>query len=205
MKIQNLYPGSWGSNCYLLTSGTHAAIVDPSANADTLINAVKCAGATLDFIFLTHGHFDHITSMDKLRDALGATVLIHELDRDMPGDSHKNAFFQFFQMQSPPYREADVCLRNGEVFSLGEEQIRVIHTPGHSMGSVCLLCNNEFLITGDTLFANNVGRCDLYGGSDKILWESLKLLRTLPQHMIIYPGHGEPAILGNALDAVMDF
>ena len=203
MKIQNLYPGSWGSNCYLLTCGSHAAIVDPSANVDTLINAVKCAGATLDYIFLTHGHFDHITSTDKLKDATGATVLIHECDRDMPGDSHKNAIFQFFQMHSPFHRQADVCFRDGDVFLLGEEHIRVSHTPRHSMGSSCLLCNDEFLITGDTLFADNVGRCDLYGGSAEALRESLMRLRGLPQDLLIYPGHGAPGILGDALDAVL--
>ncbi|MBQ9132314.1 MAG: MBL fold metallo-hydrolase [Clostridia bacterium] len=204
MKIQNFYPGSWGSNCYLLISGTSAAIVDPSANADVLLNAVKSAGATLQYIFLTHGHFDHITSMDKLRDATGATVLIHEGDKDMPGDSHKNAFFMAFQMKSPPYGRPDVCFRDGDAFPLGDEQIRVIHTPGHSRGSSCFLCNGELLITGDTLFANNVGRCDLYGGDDEALEASLLRLRKLPQNLPIYPGHGGPTILGQALDAVME-
>ena len=202
MNIQNLYPGSWGSNCYLLTVGKHAAIVDPSASVNALVNAVKCADARLEYIFLTHGHFDHITSMDKLREETNAPVLIHEKDQDMPGDSYKNAFFQFFQMKSPPYRKADVLLKEGDEFLLGDEKIRVIHTPGHSMGSICLLCNEEFLITGDTLFANNVGRCDLYGGSEATLTASLQRLRTLPQELIIYPGHGEPARLRDALDAV---
>ena len=201
MKIQNLYPGSWGSNCYLLTVEQHAAIVDPSASIHTLSSAIKSANARLEYIFLTHGHFDHITSMDKLRDATGASLLIHEGDADMPGDSFKNAFFQFFQMKSTAYRPADKLLHDGDEILLGEERIRVIHTPGHSMGSVCLLCNDEFLITGDTLFANNVGRCDLYGGDDGILADSLRLLQSLPRDLTIYPGHGEPAPLGDALDA----
>ena len=203
LNIQKFYPGSWGSNCYLLTSGTVAAIVDPSANADFLLNAIKMEGATLQYIFLTHGHFDHITSMDELRDATGASVLIHENDRDMPEDSHKNAFFTVFQMNSPAYRKPDLCFRDGNTFSLGTEQIRVIHTPGHSAGSSCLLCNNDFLITGDTLFANNVGRCDLYGGSEEMLESSLLRLRELPADLPIYPGHGTSAILGDALDSVL--
>jgi glyoxylase-like metal-dependent hydrolase (beta-lactamase superfamily II) len=202
MNIRNLYPGSWGSNCYLLTVGKHAAIVDPSASVHSLINAIKCADAKLEYIFLTHGHFDHITSMDKLRDETNAPALIHEKDGDMPSDSFKNAFFQFFQMKSPPYRMADVLLKDGDEFLLGDEKIRVIHTPGHSMGSICLLCNEEFLITGDTLFSDNVGRCDLYGGSNAVLADSLRLLEKLPQNLIIYPGHGESARLGDALNAV---
>jgi len=201
MTIENLYPGSWGSNCYLLTVGTHAAIVDPSADAATLTSALRERGVTLDWIALTHGHFDHIVSADALRQATDAPLLIHEGDAEMLTDSRKNAFYTLFHMERV-YRPADRLLHNGEQLNLGGETIRVIHTPGHSRGSVCYLCNDEFLITGDTLFEDTYGRCDLHGGSLRELAASLASLRELPQKLRIYPGHGAPAQLGIALDLV---
>ena len=199
MEIENLYPGSWGSNCYLLTVGSHAALVDPSANASTLMDAIAQKGAVLDFILLTHGHFDHIVSMDQLRQYADAPAMIHENDAEMLGDAKKNAFYTFFR-QERSYRAADRELSDGEVLMLGNEPIRVIHTPGHSPGSVCYLCNDQFLLTGDTLFDEGVGRCDLWKGNADRLRDSLALLRTYPQNLPIYPGHGAPARLGIALD-----
>ena len=200
MEIENLYPGSWGSNCYLLTVGSHAALVDPSANASTLMDAVAQKGAMLDFILLTHGHFDHIVSIDTLRQYTDAPVMIHENDDEMLGDSNKNAFYTVFR-QERTYRDADRLLSDGEVIMLGNEPIRVIHTPGHSPGSVCYLCNeNQFLLTGDTLFDEGVGRCDLWKGDADKLRNSIKGLRTYPQNIYIYPGHGAPSRLGIALD-----
>ena len=199
MEIENLYPGSWGSNCYLLTVGSHAALVDPSAKASALIDAMEQKGAVLDFILLTHGHFDHIVSMDDIRQYTDAPVMIHEGDAEMPGDSTKNAFYTFFRRERT-YRDADTELIDGQVLMLGNEPIRVIHTPGHSPGSVCYLCNNQFLLTGDTLFDEGVGRCDLWKGDADRLKKSLTLLRSYPQDLRIYPGHGAPARLGIALD-----
>ena len=199
MEIRNLYPGSWGSNCYLLVSDGHAAVVDPSADARTILNAVQAEGATLDCILLTHGHFDHIVSVDSLRDATGAPLYIHKFDAEMLTDGRKNAFYTFFRMDKV-YRPADRLLSDGDELTLGNERIRVIHTPGHSQGSVCYLCNDELLLTGDTLFSDTYGRYDLWGGNASSLFSSLSSLRELPQELTIYPGHGEASLLRNALD-----
>ena len=199
MEIRNLYPGSWGSNCYLLTTGGHAAVVDPSADAHTILNAVKAEGATLDFILLTHGHFDHIVSVDTLRDATGAPLYIHAFDAEMLTDSRKNAFYTFFRMEKS-YRPADKLLSDGDELTLGNETIRVIHTPGHSQGSVCYLAGDALLLTGDTLFSNTYGRYDLWGGDAQTLLASLSDMQSLPQDLPIYPGHGESVPLGTALD-----
>ncbi len=202
MRIRNLYPGSWGSNCYLLTSGTHAAVADPSAPADSILRAVQEEHAQLEYILLTHGHFDHIVSMDALRNRLGIPALVHEADMELPADAHKNAFFTVFGMDRH-YRTPDRALQDGERIGLGDETIRVLHTPGHTAGCVCYLCGEEFLLTGDTLFAHDRGRTDLYSSSEEDLLRSLESLRSLPRQLPIYPGHGGMAVLGEALDTVM--
>ncbi len=204
MRIVTLYPGSWGSNCYILQSGSHAAVVDPSPRADQILNVLEQNGATLDFILLTHGHFDHIVSIDSLRALTGAPVLIHEADAELPADSRKNAFYYFFRMDQS-YQVPDRSLKSDEVLTLGEETIRVIHTPGHTAGSVCYLCNNDFLLTGDTIFDVGRGRTDLYGGDEATLLQTLRNMRMLPQSLPIYPGHGTQATLGTALDQALAF
>ena len=201
MRIENFYPGSWGSNCYLLSVGSHAAIVDPSADATALVSVLRERGLMLDMILLTHGHFDHTVSVDALRDMTNAPLLIHEEDAEMLGDAHKNAFYALFRMERT-HRPADRLLQSGDVLTLGKETIRVLHTPGHSRGSVCYLCNDEFLITGDTLFDASYGRYDLYGGNLGELTASLASLRELPQNLRIYPGHGSSEQLGVALTLV---
>ena len=199
VKIRNLYPGSWGSNCYLLISGGFAAVVDPSADAQTILSAIKAEGATLRYILLTHGHFDHIVSIDSLRRETGAPVMIHESELDFPCDSHKNAFYEIFFMERT-YGRPEEGLVHGQRLVLGEETIEVIHTPGHTCGSVCYLCNDQFLITGDTLFDGGYGRFDLFSGNAHDLMRSLEALKERPGHLPIYPGHGDSTTLENALN-----
>ncbi len=198
MEIVNLYPGSFGSNCYCLISGNEAAIIDPSADAETILKTLSKKQAELKYILLTHGHFDHMFSMDELRDATGATVLLHERDADFPMDADLNAFAFFFE-KSCTWRPADKKLQEGMSLPLGDTALRVIHTPGHTGGSVCFLCDGV-LFTGDTLFDGNVGRYDLPGGDREKLRASIQTLRTLPPTLRIYPGHGPDAILGQALE-----
>ena len=201
MKIINLFPGSWGSNCYLVEDNGEALIVDPSASASAILRAVQEAGCTPVGILLTHGHFDHILSLDELRDAYpDATVYLHRDDAELLSDGEKNAF-SFFFGQDRGWRPADHLLTDGEIILLGDARIRVRHTPGHTRGSVCYLCGDD-LITGDTLFANNYGRFDLYGGDAGTLFRSLRLLTELPQALRIHPGHGPSALLGEALGAI---
>ena len=198
MEIYNLFPGSFGSNCYLLISGDQAAVVDPSADADKILQKTAEMGATLQYILLTHGHFDHICSLDTLRDKTGTPAYIHKGDADMPSDSHKNAFSIFFG-QERIYRAPEKILSEGGVLMLGDEQIRVLHTPGHTEGSVCYLCGENILITGDTLFDRGFGRYDLWGGDPYKLRHSLARLATLDRSLIIYAGHGCPTDLEDAV------
>ncbi len=202
MIVRNLYPGAMASNCYLLTVGSDAAVVDPSAPVADILSALRESGATLSAILLTHGHFDHLFSLKALRKATDAPVLIHANDADLPDDPEKNMFKRMFGMPRK-FGAPDRVLQSGEEVLLGNEPIRVIHTPGHTAGSVCFLCNGEFLLTGDTLFADSCGRTDLYSGDEEAMFASLHRLRALPSDLCIYPGHGDPALLGQALDNVI--
>ena len=198
MKIVTLYPDSFGSNTYLLISNGRAFVVDPSVNADAIIASAANEGAKLDGILLTHGHFDHIYEIDTLRDSLGIKLMMHKDDAEMLTDGKKNSSFAFFRREHT-YAPADILFEGGEEISLQSETIKVIHTPGHTKGSVCYLCNNT-IITGDTLFADGIGRTDLYGGSISELMSSLEVLSAFDKSLKIYAGHGDSELLGNALD-----
>lgn len=204
MKLVNLYPGSYGSNCYLIEDGGQALIVDPSAAAFSILRRLREDGCTPVGILLTHGHFDHIMSIDTLRQAEpDLKVYVHEADAPMLSDGQKNGFSFFFN-QNRAWKEADVRLTEGQEISVGGVTLRVLHTPGHSPGSVCYLCESEgILLTGDTLFADNIGRCDLWGGSYAVIRQSLKRLRDLDGKLTIYPGHGDTNTLSKALDNTM--
>jgi glyoxylase-like metal-dependent hydrolase (beta-lactamase superfamily II) len=198
LKIVPICSDSYGANTYLLASCEEAFIVDPTVSVGAMLRAVEKENAVLKGILLTHGHFDHLFSLDPLRKDTGVCAYIHQNDAIMLTDGKKNAFFDFFGKERT-YAPAEHLLLGGELLSLGNEKIEVIHTPGHTQGSVCYRCG-DILVTGDTLFANTYGRCDLYGGDMSALARSLASLRELNQNLTIYPGHGGTATLGSALD-----
>ena len=205
MDIYNLFPGSWSSNCYVLIADgnvgeRHAAVIDPSASAQRIIDFVEQKGARLEYIIMTHGHFDHIMALDALRDRTGIPAYIHEFDAEMLPDGQKNAY-SFFFGQDKSYRPAEKLLKHGDKLALGKEYLEIIYTPGHSRGSICILNNKDkFLLTGDTLFEAGYGRYDLYGGDVQALTRSLLSLRELDEDLTIYPGHGDSEKLGIAID-----
>lgn len=200
MEIYNLFPGSMGANCYVLISGSHAAVIDPSASADGILDFLNKKNSSLECIILTHGHFDHMLSADTLRSLSDAPLCVHESDADNLLDGDKNAFKTFFG-RDRKFSPAEKTLRDGDKIYIGDECLTVISTPGHTNGCICLL-GNGVLFTGDTLFAEAIGRCDLYGGDVRKMRESLKLLRLLDPSLRIYPGHGDESTLGHALDVV---
>lgn len=205
MEIYTIFSSSWSSNCYIITAKdkdgkNRAAVIDPSASVDRIATVLAAQDAMLDLIILTHGHFDHALNADELRDRSRAPLLIHKDDAEMLGDADKNAY-RFFFGRDKRWRDADRLLRQGDELMLGEESIKVLSSPGHSKGSICLLCDG-FILTGDTLFASGFGRYDLWRGDVEELKNSILSLRKLDRDLTIYPGHGQSEILGRALDNV---
>ena len=203
MHVVPVASPSFGSNTYLIVSNGHAFVVDPAVSSAAVFSAADAEGVCLDGILLTHGHFDHILSMDILRDAASIPVMIHEDDAELLADGKKNAFYTFFG-KDRAFRPADRLLKDGDALVLGGEVVRVLHTPGHTRGSCCYLCG-EHLVTGDTVFSEGFGRYDLYGGNESTLKRSLSALRALNPRLQIYPGHGPHAFLGDALDTFAYF
>lgn len=187
--------GSMLANCYIIADEEtkEAAIIDPSAEGEEILKVVKDSNLKVKYIINTHGHMDHIGANAKIKEATGAKILIHRDDQNLLGSPVKNlAIFWGRMIKSPP---ADRFLKNGEKISLGNLKIKVIHTPGHTKGSICLLVDNR-LFTGDTLMRNTIGRTDLPGASSKMLVQSIKeRLLPLGDEVKVYPGHeGETTI-----------
>ena len=201
MKIRSISPDSFASNCYLVVEGERALVVDPGVSVRAIQAALDAEGARCCGILLTHGHFDHVLSLDELRNAYpDATVYLHAADAELLADGDKNAFKTFFG-RDRVFIPAEKTLRHGDKIQIGEESLTVLNTPGHTDGCICLL-GDGILFTGDTLFADTIGRCDLYSGSPRKMRDTLSYLRTLDPKLKIYPGHGDEGRLGHALDIV---
>ena len=196
MDILNLTPGGFASNCYLVKCGNDAVLIDCTADAHRVSEAL--GDAKLHAILLTHGHFDHMLTVSRMQRELSAPLYLHARDAEFPTDARKNAFAAFFP-QDVTYPPADHLLCGGECLTFGTLSVHVTHVPGHTGGCV-LYRIGEALFTGDTIFSAGFGRTDLYGGDEVALRTSLALLHTLPPTLTIYPGHGESALLGDALD-----
>ena len=198
MEITTVCPYSFGANTYIIFSGGHALVVDPAVSVEKITKAVAERNAVLDGILLTHGHFDHTVALDTLRSATSVKAYIHKNDSIMLTDGRKNAYYDFYGKESL-HSPAEHLIEDGDLITLGDKTLKVIHTPGHSGGSVCFL-GDGFLVTGDTLFADSTGRTDLWSGDVTAMRASLERLRALPRTLKIYPGHGAPALVGDALD-----
>ena len=187
----------YASNCYVLLSEGEAVLIDPSAPAAAVQNALQAHRAELKAILLTHGHFDHMLCLQDARTAFHAPVWIHEADQSFVNDGMKNAYTLFFGREGA-YGFVDQTFSEGAVFRIGNEEIRTIHTPGHTSGSCCFQSGKD-LISGDTLFSMGYGRTDLYSGNDEEMAASLRRLATLDRELRLFPGHGPSATLGEAL------
>ena len=195
MIIKRLEVGSFASNCCIVGGKKEGMIVDPGDEAGRILDEVHSLGLEIKTIALTHGHIDHIGALKEVKEATGAQVAIHTDDVKALKDRFLSIFLGI-RHRSPP--DPDRLLGDGDIISVGELKFTVIHTPGHSKGSICLL-GEGVLFSGDTLFNCGVGRSDLpgSGGSHNQLIDSIhKRLLVLDDDIKVYPGHGPETTIG---------
>lgn len=193
IETYNLLP-AFATNTYLVfdDASTQAMIIDPAAPSGQLLNRIKDLKVT--YIVNTHGHGDHIGGNVWFRDKTQAKVAIHKADADMLTDARKN--LSAYMEMPLEHRKADLLLEDGDYIELGSFKFRVIHTPGHTKGGICLLCD-KFLISGDTLFEQSIGRTDLPGGDFEQLNASIRdKLFILDDDVVVFPGHGPQTTIG---------
>lgn len=189
-KITALYgSGLLDENSYIITDETSgkSAVIDPSfSNVNEIAEKYD-----ITHILLTHGHFDHVASVDALKSLTGAEVIIHEDDLDLL----KNPLMNLSPVVGMNISlTADSAVKDGEKINVGDTEFTVIHTPGHTPGSVCYICGGA-MFTGDTLFKDSIGRTDFPSSSYESMLGSLKRLYELETDYILYPGHDEASTL----------
>lgn len=200
MEIKNLTTGGYASNCFLVIEGGDAVLVDATVPGNVLKETLDALHCRLHAILLTHGHFDHMLTLEELKKEFAVPVYLHADEADAPADATKNASAFFFG-RGFTFPSADLLLKGGEALSFGNLSLSVMHTPGHTRGSVLYLFDG-IAFTGDTIFARGYGRTDLFGGNAAQLRASLQAISTLPSNTVIYPGHGESEVLDTALSAL---
>lgn len=194
MFVKKISDGLLGSNTYIVHNKTECIVVDPGTPPKTVMNAVEKEGLKVIAIFITHAHYDHVCHIKGLKEATSAPVYATMEESSALTDKYGNASILFGSGKS--YDKADCIVRDGDLFSIGEETLEILHTPGHTDGGICIK-GDGFVITGDTLFYMSVGRSDLGRGDHEELFSSIKnKLYTLPEETIVYPGHGSNTTIG---------
>lgn len=175
MIFEQIPVGNMQNFSYLIgdEKSREAAIVDPGWETKKILEISRKHDLEVKYIFVTHSHYDHIDAIKEIVDATGALVFVHIND----SEEIKNRGIKKIK-----------TVDEGDEINIGKVKVKVLHTPGHTQGSVCYLAGNK-LVTGDTLFVGNVGRTDLPGGDPWVLSESLKRLKKLDEKMEVYPGH----------------
>jgi hydroxyacylglutathione hydrolase len=194
--VKELAVGPLSVNCFIIgcPDSREAAVVDPGGDTDQILLALADEGLTLKYIINTHGHFDHVGGNKKLKDATQAKLVLHQ--QDLPFLSHLTASAAAWGFKVDPSPEPDQLVEDGDTIFFGSITLMVIHTPGHSPGSMCLYMSG-YLFAGDTLFAGSIGRADLPGGDYNTLISSIKeKLFPLPDDTKLYSGHTPPSTLG---------
>ncbi len=178
----------YGSNSYIVSDSDEFLIVDPSSSVKSVLEKYPFDIKKLKYIIITHSHFDHFLFLDEWTQITGVLPTVSEDDAKGLSDSYYNCYL-LFMGKDIGYRGDYLTVKDGDVLKLGNKEIRVIATPGHTVGSMALLTDGAVFV-GDTVFAmNSVGRCDLPGGDHIKLSESIRKLTALNKNTVVYPGH----------------
>ena len=197
IRLKSLVVGPFGSNCYVMGSDAgEGIVVDPGADAKSVLKAVEKLKLDIKLIVATHGHIDHVGAVKEVKEATGAQFAMHEADVYLLADG--GGFLSFlppssFSIPPPP----EIFLTEGDKVEVAGISLDVLNTPGHSSGGISLLGHGA-VFTGDTLFCQGIGRFDFPGSSGNQLLESIhNKLMTLPDKTIVYPGHGPKTTIGD--------
>lgn len=199
MIFESIAVGPLSVNCYVVAceKSREGIVVDPGGDVELIARIVEKLGLKIGMVINTHGHFDHVGGNGKAQSTFGARLLIHQADAHMLSRSAEVARKYGLTGENSP--EADAYLVDGMTIDFGLSRLTVLHTPGHTQGGCCLYFEEEKkVITGDTLFADSIGRTDLPGGSHERLLASVRTkLFTLPDDVVAYPGHGPETTIGH--------
>lgn len=197
MKVSVLPLGEMRTNCVIVSDEETGigAVIDPGGTEaeKRIITLCESNGVKIKYILLTHAHFDHMLSLEALRNVTGAPLALHSYDADSLQDPTLTYMAQFGGI-TEGCAPAEIILNDGDSLSLGNTTLTVLHTPGHTAGSVCYMADCV-IVTGDTLFHSGIGRCDLYGGDEQAMKQSLKRLASIEGDYKLYPGHGSTTTL----------
>ncbi|MBI2303976.1 MAG: MBL fold metallo-hydrolase [Chloroflexi bacterium] len=196
MILKGLTLGMFMANCYVVASETtkEALVIDPGDEVHHILDAIKELGVTVTLIVATHGHIDHVGGIKKLVEATGAPFAIHAEDaKGLAQRGREMGSWLGASFEAPP--PPDRLLQEGDVLEVGDLKFTVLHTPGHSLGSICLY-GQGVLFSGDTLFNYSIGRTDLPGGSYAQIMNSIhNKLMTLPGETVVLSGHGDQSTI----------
>ncbi|MFO7734649.1 MAG: MBL fold metallo-hydrolase [bacterium] len=197
IDIRKIVTGPVQTNCYVVTSENRAIIIDPGSEDEDIYEFLE--NKTLDYVFLTHSHYDHIDGVNSVLERFPeAELATHSLEKESLVSPEKNLSV-FMGASCSVKREVDILLEDRSVLNWNNTEIEIIHTPGHTIGGVCFyLHEQKILFSGDTLFRNGVGRSDLPGGNHSVLMKSIReKLMNLPDDTDVYPGHMEKTTIGH--------
>lgn len=195
MEVYAVVVGAIEENCFVLaTEAKNAAVIDPGDDAYLIEELLAEKDLTVKMILLTHGHFDHIGAVKQIAEKWSVPVYAAAEEKLLLGSSHLNRAGNRFGDAERYEVTADYWLHDGDTFVLDELKIDVVATPGHTAGSLCYLCG-DYMFSGDTLFAGDIGRCDLYSGDYNTMLQSLEKLKALEKDYYVLPGHGPVSTL----------
>ena len=186
MKILCRNVGLIATNCYLVVGEKgRGVVIDPGDDAAGIFEWIRAEGAEIEYIFLTHGHFDHVLAAPELKKLTGTRIVINKEDENGLSSSR----YPFRARGKGALEKADVLVADGSVILCGGIEFKFMHTPGHTLGGMTIMAGDA-LFTGDTLFAGECGRCDLEGGDYGTMLRSLRKISELEGDFDVYPGHG---------------